>query len=138
MPYVVKAAISNTAARRFSFDAQKTMYGGKLIRPKDEVFIFASENEGGPGLIARGVVTSVVGPSPKRGPKKVRVTPRVSIVVRRVGTAQRRFGRSELKGFRRWDDGKPETEIAFKFYRQATNKLGGISDAAAAFLRSFF
>jgi hypothetical protein len=36
------------------------------------------------------------------------------------------------------DDGRPETELNFKFYRQATNKIVGISDEAAAFLRGFF
>ena len=35
-------------------------------------------------------------------------------------------------------DGRPETELNFKFYRQATNKIVGISDAAAAFLEEFF
>ena len=34
------------------------MYGGKKIARGDTVFIFASENEGGPGLIARGLVTA--------------------------------------------------------------------------------
>ena len=34
------------------------MYGGKRIAEGDSIFIFASENEGGPGLIARGIVTS--------------------------------------------------------------------------------
>ncbi len=29
-------------------------------------------------------------------------------------------------------------ELSFKFYRQATNKIVGISDEAAAFLRGFF
>jgi len=29
-------------------------------------------------------------------------------------------------------------ELNFKFYRQATNKIVGISDEAAAFLRGFF
>ena len=33
---------------------------------------------------------------------------------------------------------RPETELNFKFYRQATNKIVGISDEAAAFLRRFF
>lgn len=37
-----------------------------------------------------------------------------------------------------WNDGRPETELNFKFYRQATNKIVGISDEAAAFLRGFF
>jgi hypothetical protein len=33
---------------------------------------------------------------------------------------------------------KGVTELNFKFYRQATNKIAGISDEAAAFLRGFF
>jgi hypothetical protein len=48
------------------------------------------------------------------------------------------LGRSELKHFIDWNDGQPGTELNFKFYRQATNKIGGISDEAAAFLREFF
>ena len=51
--------------------------------------------------------------------------------------AKRRLGRSELKPFNAWNDGRPETELNFKFYRQATNKIGGISAEAAAFLLGF-
>jgi hypothetical protein len=36
------------------------------------------------------------------------------------------------------DDGRPETQLNFKFYRQATNKIIGILDETAAFLRGFF
>ena len=36
------------------FKAQKTMYGGKRIAKGDTIFIFASENKGGPGLVATG------------------------------------------------------------------------------------
>ena len=50
----------------------------------------------------------------------------------------RALGRAELKRFSAWDDGRPETELNFKFYRQATNKIVGISDRAAAFLDRFF
>lgn len=69
--------------------------------------------------------------------------PRVSVTVRRTALAKRRLGRSELKPFNDWpfndwNDGRPETELNFKLYRQATNKIAGISDAAAAFLGSFF
>ncbi len=32
----------------------------------------------------------------------------------------------------------PETELNFRFYRQATNKIGGVSDRAVAFLETFF
>ena len=47
-------------------------------------------------------------------------------------------GRIELRPFIDWDDGQPESELNFKFYRQATNKIVGISDETAAFLRGFF
>ncbi|MDE2300797.1 MAG: hypothetical protein KGK18_21860 [Burkholderiales bacterium] len=56
----------------------------------------------------------------------------------RTGQARRRFGRNELKHFSDWTDGRPETELNFKSYRQATNKIDGLSTAAAAFLRGFF
>ena len=138
MFYVVKAAIADVDAPQFEFRAQKTMYGGKGIREKDEVFIFSSENEGGPGLIARGVVTSVAATPIQRKDPHERVTPRVSIEVRRLAKAKRRLGRTELRAFTDWDDGRPETELCFKFYRQATNKIAGISAPTAAFLRKFF
>ncbi len=122
-------------AKTFAFKAQKTMYGGKQIAKDDSIFVFASENDGGPGLIASGVVTSVEAIA-KNG--TARQTPRVSITIRRTALAKRRLGRSELKPFVDWDDGRPETELNFKFYRQATNKIVGIADETAAFLRRFF
>jgi hypothetical protein len=112
------------------------MYGGKYIAKGDTIFVFASENEGGPGLIASGVVTSAKAIAKKRG--IARQTPRVSITIKRTALAKRRLGRSELKLFSDWNDGRPATELNFKFYRQATNKLAGISDEAAAFLHGFF
>ena len=134
--FAIKAEINNPRAKTFLFCEQKTMYGGKLIAKGDTIFIFASENEGGSGLIASGIVTSV-----EAIPKKVgiaRQTPRVSITVRRSALAKRSLGRSQLKRFCNWKDGQPETELNFKFYRQATNKIVGISDKAGAFLRGFF
>jgi len=62
----------------------------------------------------------------------------VSITITRTALAKRRLGRRELKRFRNWSDGRPETELNFKFYRQATNKIISISDKSAAFLRGFF
>ena len=136
MTFAIKAAVIGERARMFAFAAQKTMYGGKHIASGDTIFVFASENEGGPGLIASGVVTLAKTIAKKRG--VARQTPRVSITIRRTALAKRRFGRSELKRFCDWNDGRPETELNFKFYRQATNKIVGISDKAAAFLRGFF
>ena len=133
--FAIKAEVSDLQAETFAFSAEKTMYGGKHIAKGDTIFVFASENEGGPGLIARGVVTSTKAIPKKRG--IARQTPRVSVTVRRTALAKRRLGRSELKLFSDWNDGRPETELNFKFYRQATNKIAGISDKAAAFLRGF-
>jgi hypothetical protein len=136
MPYAIKAEVSDPQARKLTFIAQKTMYGGKHIAVGDTVFVIASENEGGQGLIARGVVTAAEAVA--RRPGIARQTPRVSVTIRRTALAQRRLGRAELKSCTDWTDGRPETELGFKFYRQATNKIAGISDAAAAFLDTFF
>src|SRR5215470_5194462 len=136
MAFAIKAEIDAPRASAFTFTAQKTMYGGKRIAEGDTIFIFASENEGGRGLIARGVVTSAEAVAKKRG--IARQTPRVSITVRRTALAKQPLGRSELKPFKDWKDGRPETELNFKFYRQATNKIVRISDEAAVFLRGFF
>ena len=134
--FAIKTEVSDPRAETFGFSAQKTMCGGRHIADGDTVFVFASENEGGQGLIARGIVTSAGAVARKRG--IARQTPRVSITVRRTALAKKRLGRSELKLFSDWNDGRPETELNFKFYRQATNKIVGISDEVAAFLRGFF
>jgi hypothetical protein len=136
MAFAIKAEVSDPRAKTFAFTAQKTMYGGKHIAAGDTVFVFASENEGGQGLVARGVVTSAEAVAKKRSIE--RQTPRVSIAIRRTALAKRPLGRSALKPFTDWDDGQAETELNFKFYRQATNKIVGISDEAAAFLDGFF
>ena len=134
--FAIKVEIRNPRAKTFAFNAQKTMYGGKRVATGDAIFIFASENEGGPGLIARGVVTS--SKATPRKPGIERQTPRVSITVRRTALVKKRLGRAELKPFSNWKDGRPETELNFKFYRQATNKIIGISSVASAFLSRFF
>jgi hypothetical protein len=134
--FAIMAEVSDPRVRMFTFRAQKTMYSGKRIAKGDTVFIFASENEGGAGLIARGVVTSADAVPRMNG--IARQTPRVSITIRRAALAAQVLGRNELRRFSQWDDGRPETELNFKFYRQATNKIAGLSDEAAKFLSRFF
>src|SRR5215471_4035515 len=56
--FAIKADVRDPGAEAFAFNQQKTMYGGKHIARGDTIFVFASENEGGPGLIASGIVTS--------------------------------------------------------------------------------
>lgn len=135
MQYLIKTAVPDPGAREHVFAAQKTMYGGKHIAVGDTVFVFASENEGGQGLVCRAIVTSVRPTPRKRGTE--RQTPRVSIAVRTTARVCRKLGRADLKSFCNWEDGKPETELNFKFYRQATDKIGGISEDAAAFLNRY-
>lgn len=132
--FAIKANVSDARAKTFVFNAQKTMYGGKRIAKGDIIFIFASENEGGTGLVACGVVTSAK--AVPRKPGIERQTPRVSITARRTALVRRRLGRRELKPFFDWEDGRPETELNFKFYRQATNKLVGISEKTVRFLHA--
>src|SRR5204863_8033279 len=132
MTFAIKVAVIDPRARTFVFAAQKTIYDGKRIATGDRVYVFASENEGGPGLIASGVVTSAKAIAKKRG--VARQTPRVSISIRRTALAKRLLGRRELKFFSEWKDGRPETELNFKFYRQATNKIIAISSEAAPLL----
>jgi hypothetical protein len=134
--YVIKAAIDDPCAATFHFMAQKTMYGGKAIAAGDVLYLFASENAGGRGLVARGLVLSA--DAVPRVAGIARQTPRVSVAVRSTGIARRALGRDELRTFRTWGDGRPETELNFKLYRQATDKIVGVAPATAAFLDSCF
>ena len=136
MAYVIKAKVDEPRAESFVFTAAATMYGGKHIGEGDTVYVFASEYDGGQGLVARGVVTAAEAIA--KTPGIARQTPCVSVSVKRTAIARRPFGRSDLKPFKDWKDGQPQTELNFKFYRQATNKIGGISEEAAAFLDGFF
>lgn len=136
MVFAIKAKVVDPRAKIFTFSMQRTMYGGKLICQGDTVFVFASENEGGHGLIARGIVTHAEAAAKLRG--VARQTPRVSVTISRTALAKRALGRRELKHLTDWNDGRPGTELNFKFYRQATNKIVGISDEAAALLGKCF
>jgi hypothetical protein len=125
--FVVKASPRPEGAGPLRFD-EKTMWRGKDVRAGDEVFIFATEHNGGHGLYARGVVTEAI-----RG-----VGSRVSLTVKRSAEANRPLGRRELRPFRDRPERGPETEIDHKLYRVSTNKIAGVSVAAAAFLNGFF
>lgn len=135
--YVIKEEIADPGslggASSLTFPSSKTMYGGKRITAGDTAYLFASETQGGPGLVARGTVTAARSLPTPRG-----ATPRVAVTVGHLHRATRPFGRTDLKPFTTWSDGQPQTELNFRFYRQATNKIGGISPTTAAFLDTFF
>ena len=120
-PYAIKAAVGTPSAAFWTFNNQKSMYGGKHIAAGDEAFVFASENHGGAGLWAVGLVMSAQPTARRLGVE--RQTPCVSITIKCLALAQRRLGRAELKLFGDWNDGQAQTELNFKLYRQATDKI---------------
>ena len=91
--FAIKAEVDDPGAAAFAFGAQKAMYGGRRIAGGDRIFVFASENEGGPGLVASGIVSAAEA-TPKK-PGIARQTPRVSITIGRTARAKRRLGGSE-------------------------------------------
>lgn len=125
--FAVKSAPARENAGLLEFE-EKTMWRGKAIRPGDHVFLFAAEHNGGHGLYARGVVAEA----------DRREGIRVWVKVRRTQAASRPLGRAELRAFRDLAEGGPGAEIDHKLYRQATNKIAGVSDAAASFLSAYF
>jgi hypothetical protein len=94
MPFAIKVELSDLPIDGLTFVAQKTMYGGKFIAQGDNVFVFASENKGGRGLVARGYVTSARAVAKRPG--VARQTPRVTISIRVLARAKRPLGRNEL------------------------------------------
>jgi hypothetical protein len=134
--FAIKVRVRDAAARTARFVGQKTMYGGKRIAVGDRIFVFDSENSGGRGLVWSAVVTRAAAVAATPG--VARQTPRVTIGIRRTARVQRPLGKSELRRFRTWDDGRPETELNFKSYRQATDKIVGLSAEATAFLARRF
>jgi hypothetical protein len=136
MAFAIKIDVAGPDVAELVLMRQKTMYGGRAIAAGDTVFVFASENEGGKGLMARGIVLNAQAVPPQPG--IARQTPRVTLAIRCDARATRALGRIELRSFEDWRDGKPETELNFKLYRQATNKVIGVSDETAAFLQQYF
>lgn len=136
MSFAIKAEIPDPGLRHFSFPAQKTMYGGKAVKAGDVIYLFASETQGGVGLFAVGRVTQVQ--SLPKNPSLERQTPRISVEVEVTARLTGRLGRDELKVHKAGLSGDPLSELNFKFYRQATNKVVGLSEAAARYLGELF
>jgi len=111
------------------FPAQNTMYGGRKIAAGDTVFVFVRGADGA-ALTAKATVLTA-SPDPP-SPHLERQTPRVSVTLRLEAQAVRALSRTEVA---RLATGDPAVEeLRFKFFRQATPKIGAVSDALAAFL----
>ena len=136
MAYAIKSEVRDPQAAEFIFDTMKTMYRGRYLCAGDTGFIFASEKQGESGLIAKGVIETAK-PVP-RAQSSARDTSPVSVLVAHLARAKGQLGRDQVKAFTDWEDGHPATELNFKFYRQSTNKIVGLSNRTAAFLERFF
>ena len=77
--YAIKAEVHDLSQGVLRFTAQKTMYGGKHIARGDTLFVFASETQGGKGLVAWGSVASAQAIA--RQMTGERAAPRVSLSV---------------------------------------------------------
>jgi hypothetical protein len=107
---------------------ERVMYGGKTIAAGDRLYVIASEHFGGTGLAARAWVTAsrhVEG-----------IVWEVAFKVDALATAP--LGRDSLRQVTPDLDEPGAPEIAFKFYRQATNKTAGVSAATADWLEGHF
>jgi hypothetical protein len=124
MSFAIKAEVVDPRARTFEVTAHKTMYGGKLVAEGDTVFVFASENEGGQGLVARGIVTLAEAIAKKRG--IARQTPRVSVTIRRTALAKRPLGRRELKHLTDWKNRCDDATDSDQLLPTPKGALGGI------------
>ncbi|MBL8775283.1 MAG: hypothetical protein JNK12_05110 [Acidimicrobiales bacterium] len=129
MSFAVKAAVGAPLSVGATLTlVEKAMYGGWKVAPDHQIFVFDSDHQGGAGLCARGVITSV-----EHAPEH-----RWKVQIRIEAQARRPLGRGELRPYRDLDDGSPEAEIARKLYRQATNKFVAVGEGETAFLTSYF
>jgi len=124
MYFVVKAALPDPTAEKFSFD-EKTVHGGGKIQKGDEVYVFASDHK---GLCVKGAVIAA----------KAGEDSRMAIEVKRTAKARFPLGREELKAHHESEEEGAEAELAQRLYHPATNKISGISELTAAFLDGFF
>jgi len=100
------------------------MYDGKRIALGDVIYSSPARTSGGAGLIARGIVTSA-GAAPRR--RAWRADAMRQHHGQREPPSSNAASAARTQALANWDDGKPETELNFKFYRQATNKIVGLS-----------
>jgi len=115
------------------FPAQKTMYGGRKIAAGDTVFLFVRGRDGAV-LAGKATVLTARGDPPL--PDVARQTPRVSVTLRMESQPVRALSRSDVARLATADPAVEE--LRFRFFRQATPKIGAVSDALAAFLESRF
>lgn len=128
MPFIAKTApIAANVGDTVRIE-ERPMYGGKDVGVGDSVFLWASEQQGGRGLWARGIVLSAHAAETKQ-----HIEVRIDHV---ITTGQ--FGLNQIAPHRDSAAETPIVGLARKLYKHAHNKIAGLTNAEADLLLRHF
>ena len=128
MPFIAKSApIAAQVGDTVSIE-ETPMYGGKEIRNGDQVFLWASETQGGQGLWARGEVIGT-----ETATRKLGITVRIEEMV-----TTGHFGLEKIIPYRDSTENTPIVGLARKLHRHAHNKIAQLTDSEAELLSRHF
>lgn len=128
MPFIAKTApIAADVGDTVEIE-ERPMYGGKDIDIGDSVFLWASEQQGGRGLWARGIVLHAAQAGNKLG---------IGVRIDQLATVGH-FGLDQIAPHRDSTADTPIIGLARKLYKHAHNKIAGVTNAEADLLLQHF
>jgi len=116
--FAIKAAVSVRGAETFAFSAQKTMYGGKHIAQRRYDLRLRERERRRASLIASGVRHLGQNDWQKNADRPANAA-RKHHPQTHPRSRSDAWGGASSNFFSNWNDGRPETELNFKFCRQA-------------------
>ena len=128
MPFIAKTAPTPAEVGDTVRIEERPLYRGSEIASGAEVFLWASETQGGAGLWARGTVLGI-----EPAAKKPVVTVRVEEMVNSGN-----FGIDQIAPHRDSSADTPIVGLARKLYKHAHNKVARITVEEANLLRQLF
>ncbi len=128
MPFIAKTAPISARVGDSVRIEERPMYGGGEIASGADVYLWASETQGGAGLWARGTVLGV-----EPGANKPVVTVRVEEMVNSGN-----FGIEQIAPHRDSSANTPIVGLARKLYKQSHNKVARITTDEASLLQRLF
>lgn len=128
MPYIAKTAHIAASVGDTVQIEERPMYGGKDVDAGDSVFLWSSEQLGGRGLWARGIVLKASAAGTKQ---------HIEVRIDQLITA-RNFGLDQIAPHRDSSAETPIAGLARKLYKQAHNKIAGVTNAEAHLLLQHF
>lgn len=126
--YVIKSAFAFPDERgRLVTFSERPFWGGDNIRRGDEVFLWRSAGAEG-GLTWAGALEA----------RRLGEDGKLYLTVRLSQEAQRPLATADLASHRDDATVSPKSELAYKLYKHAHNKVAAISSDSTEFLRMFF